>query len=46
MASKPFERPELTTPWRRFSGNLAVRISLVLVLLAATSVLAIVALSR
>ena len=46
MPQKPFDRPELSTPWQRFTHNIFVRISAALALTAGSVALAGVALTR
>ena len=42
----PFDRPELRTPWQRFSGNLAVRILFAVLVVAVTAALVYLALTK
>ncbi|GAA2223038.1 hypothetical protein N1031_01450 [Herbiconiux moechotypicola] len=41
-----FHRPELTTPWQKFSGNLAVRIVFAVLLVGVTAGVVWMAISR
>lgn len=46
MTRKQFDRPELSTPWERFTRNAVVRISAVIALAAGSVALAGFALTR
>jgi len=41
-----FHRPELTTPWQKFTGNIVVRVLAVLIVLGGTTALVLLAISR
>ncbi|UFS59636.1 hypothetical protein [Subtercola endophyticus] len=45
LRPKDFSRPELTSGWQKFSGNVAVRVSAAVVLLGGTGALVVAAVS-
>ncbi|QWT24900.1 hypothetical protein KPL76_05945 [Subtercola sp. PAMC28395] len=45
-ADKPFERPELTSTWHKFSHNLVVQVTVGVVLVGGTVALVVVAFTQ